>query len=606
MSGHPSAQSDRTVPMDVKNTGFLLDRLGQDCHPLQFLRELTQNAIEAITRIGGTGEIFWDVDWVTFEQSNLMKLCVIDTGEGMSGADMVDHINRLSSSGAAQSLAGNYGVGAKIAAATRNHVGLVYLSWREGPGTMIHLWRDPRDGTYGLKQLARADGTFTEFIEVDDGAKPEQLSSHGTKIVLLGNSTEQNTMEAPSGIEGRSRWISKFLNSRYFRIPPGITIKAREGWDFPREDTARNKMRRVTGQEFYLSEHAVSSDRVTLSGAVAYWWILQDSAALTQDQNYINSAGHVSAIYQDELYELASGRAGRSRLQQFGIIFGTNRVVIYIEPTASGDLTTNTARTHLLINNEPLPWSDWANEFREKMPREIQKLIKEKAAEASDSDHARTIRERLKAILELYRVSRYRPLPSGDLVVDPQQLTRGGASSGRGRSGEKDGDGASGATGSGKSGNVYTLFEKKNGVPGQKVQPDPFPEVLWITVKNGTRISPDLEDRAARFLYDQNKLLVNADFRVFEDMIARFVKEYGGESLRPTVEEVARAWFEQALVETVIGIKALEGSKEWARDHILAALSEEALTAAVMQRYHVNNNVKRELGSKLGKLQSVN
>lgn len=43
--------------MTVRNTGLMVDRLGQDCAPLQFLRELTQNSIEAIQRRGdGTGE----------------------------------------------------------------------------------------------------------------------------------------------------------------------------------------------------------------------------------------------------------------------------------------------------------------------------------------------------------------------------------------------------------------------------------------------------------------------------------------------------------------------------------------------------------------------
>jgi hypothetical protein len=40
----------KTLPLEVANTGFMLDRLGKDCAPLQFLRELTQNAIEAILR----------------------------------------------------------------------------------------------------------------------------------------------------------------------------------------------------------------------------------------------------------------------------------------------------------------------------------------------------------------------------------------------------------------------------------------------------------------------------------------------------------------------------------------------------------------------------
>ena len=40
-----------TLPMTVDKTGFLLDRLGKDCSPLQFLRELTQNALEAIAQV---------------------------------------------------------------------------------------------------------------------------------------------------------------------------------------------------------------------------------------------------------------------------------------------------------------------------------------------------------------------------------------------------------------------------------------------------------------------------------------------------------------------------------------------------------------------------
>jgi hypothetical protein len=47
--------------------------------------------------------------------------------------------------------------------------------------------------------------------------------------------------------------------------------------------------------------------------------------------------------------------------------------------------------------------------------------------------------------------------------------------------------------------------------------------------------------------------------------------------------------------------RALIESKEWSVNDIEKALSEEALTAAVMQRYHVNNSVERELGTKLGR-----
>ncbi len=97
---------DSTLPMSVAETGFLLDRLGQDCSPLQFLRELTQNAIEAIQALpDGTGEIVWDVDWDWYDLTGVYKLSVTDTGVGMTGEEMERYINQLSSS-AARAVAG--------------------------------------------------------------------------------------------------------------------------------------------------------------------------------------------------------------------------------------------------------------------------------------------------------------------------------------------------------------------------------------------------------------------------------------------------------------------------------------------------------------------
>lgn len=158
----------------------------------------------------------------------------------------------------------------------------------------------------------------------------------------------------------------------------------------------------------------------------------------------------------------------------------------------------------------------------------------------------------------------------------------------------------------GTAGGSYAVFQKKDGAPGRQVRPDVFPEIHWVSIENGQRQPGDIEDRAARFLMEQNRLLINGDFRVFTDMVERWTKEYkvrpgAGDVIRDTV----RAWFAQALVETVIGIQSLKDSKEWNVEDVKKALSEEALTAAVVARYHVNNSVKRELGTKLGKLQSL-
>lgn len=603
----------KSLPMSVHNVGFLLDRLGQDCAPLQFLRELTQNSIEAIARTGRPGQVIWDVDWTSYDLAGgPMKLCVTDTGDGMTGEDMLRFINQLSSSGSQQSLSSNYGVGAKIAAATKNPAGVVFQSWRDGQGWMVHLEKNAVTGEYGLRQWALGNGNYGHYFPLDDSVQPDLIETSGTKIILVGKSPDSDTMKPPEEVSAPSRWVSKYLNTRYFQFPENVVVKAREGWDFPRNDSDRNVLRNITGQKGYLDNHCLASGTHSLRSAVAHWWILKDEPALTNNSGFIESAGHVAALYQNELYDRATNRAGTAMLQQFGVLFGARYVILYVEPR-SDKLTTNTARTTLLIDGEKLPWDDWAYEFRENMPKRLAEFIQEKALASTEKDHVKSIKERLKGVMDLYRVSRYRPSPQGVYLSDPNSsndlaVTDGSGARNKGRGGTTAGSSV-GSDGRGRKdveiGSVYHLFEKKEGgVPSDRTQTDPFPVVKWVTTRDETRAEGDMEDKAAKYLSSQNTLFINADFRVYEDMISRLARAKDvaqGIDIRDVVVEVVRQWFEQALIETVIGIQQLRGSKEWGTAETDRALSEEALTAAVMQRYHVFNACKRELGAKLGK-----
>ena len=603
MSAHPHKGGKSTLAMTVNNTGFLVDRLGEDCHPLQHLRELTTNSIEAILRTPErAGEVVWDVDWLTYNLDGRYKLCVTDNGVGMTGEEMEKYINQLSSSGSEQSLTTNYGVGGKIATATKNHAGVIYISWKDGGSALVHLWRDPETGQYGLKRFEAGNGDTAYHSSVEDTVKPGIVASHGTKVVLLGNSEDEDTMKAPPEAPSPSRWISKYLNGRYFRFPEGVTVKAREGWERPLEDRDRNVLRNIGGQEKYLANHAEASGKVALSGAAAHWWILRDEPALTNNSGFAESAGHIAALYGDELYELTNGKAGTSTLQAFGVIFGSRQVVIYVEPDGkSGQLTTNTARTALLLNKQRLPWADWAAEFRERLPEEIENLIAAKAAGVSGADHSKSIKERLQQVIDLFKLSRYVPVADGPYTVVSQPFAGGKPRESVDIMAET-GSGGGGAPSS-STGGVYAAFQTENGVPAKLAKGESFPKVDWIRVKDGTRSGGDLEDRAARYLPDQNRLLINGDFRVFSDMVNKFVIDRGGnDSLRPAVQDAVEQWFEQSLVETVLGIQSLKNAREWDPRDIQDALSEESLTATVMPRYHVHNAVKRDLGSKLGRV----
>ena len=129
------------------------------------------------------------------------------------------------------------------------------------------------------------------------------------------------------------------------------------------------------------------------------------------------------------------------------------------------------------------------------------------------------------------------------------------------------------------------------------------PKVQWISQERGTRVGGLLEDRAAKYHPEMNLLQINEDFRVFNDMIDRWTDRYSHVSgAREVVKEVVHEWFEQQLVEAVIGAQALRDSREWAMTDLAQLWSQEALTAVVVPRYHVNLAISRSLGSRLGSL----
>ena len=603
----------RTLEMTVHNVGFMVDRIGQDCGALQFLRELTQNSVQGILRTAeGRGEVIWDVDWEQYDATGVRKLCVIDTGVGMTGPEMARYVNKLSSSVHEQSASGNYGVGAKIAGATRNHAGMVYLSWVGGEGWMVHLWRDPQTGQYGLKQFELEDGSYAHYVRIDDSRKPRQIKDHGTMVVLLGNEPDADTMQAPPGAASPSRWMARSLNTRYFRYPDGVIVRAREGWDRPRSDKNVNVLRRVTGQGEYLEAHSECSGVVPVSGGLMRWWILKQEKALSQNTGSLASSGHAAALYQDELYEMVTGVAGIARLQQFGVIFGHQRVVLYAEPDAGqGGVVPNTARTHLLLGGEPLPWSKWAAEFRENMPEEIARMMEEIASGSGAADHKRAIMDRLRQIRDLLKPSRYRRCRLGVVKVKeigeemveevggpeetetehtPRPPLPGEPEAGVARPG-------GGAT---RTERFFRSFVADGTITAEEILDEMDPDVRWVSAPDGTRTPPDMEDRAAKYVHGANLILINADFRGFGDMIGRWRARYpDSPGAGPLVEATVREWFEQALVETVLGVRSLAGSQRWSVEDVGNALSEEALTAAVMQRYHVDVACKRAL-RKLG------
>ena len=174
-----AAAVDGWHELAVANPTFLLERLGSECTDLQGLRELTVNGLDAITALGAraVGRVVWDLDWQRFDASGgrVRKLSVTDTGTGMTPEQLRRYINQLASSGREQSAAGNFGVGAKIAAGSRNPHGLEYRSWCQDRGALVCFKRHS-DGRWGLEPQRWKDGHIDYWRPLAEADKPSAVS----------------------------------------------------------------------------------------------------------------------------------------------------------------------------------------------------------------------------------------------------------------------------------------------------------------------------------------------------------------------------------------------------------------------------------------------
>ncbi len=595
------------IPVGVRDAPFTLDLVARDCPATQFLREFTVNGVEAIAAYRETidptyeGEVVWSID-PHQEQLGRLKLTCVDTGIGITAAEMPSYLNDLASSGKPQGLSLNYGLGAKVSAAVGNSRGVIYMSWRDGYGHLAELGRDSH-GTWGMRQHRDPwTGDVVAIPPLSADARPPELAGldHGTAVTFLGEGDDQDTTLPPRGEKG-DRWIAKNLNQRFYELPSWVTIRVRE--IKVAGDRRHVRFRVVRGQRYHLDQYTSASGSHQLDGAVVHWRILDDRHdERTKQSNIWASTGHRACLFQGELFEMAvAARGGYEKLKEFGIRFGYERVVLYVEPTIAPDsvVTQDTVRTQVKIDGEPLPWTRWAAEFDEHMPAELRAFQEEIAAGAQHRDHSQTVRERLADVADLFKIPRYRPEPDGHHAVDEPNV---GGTAGAGELDDADG-GRRSRTRGGTAGNVYALFERPEGQPAEPVDAHTLPEIEvdWVSIHDGTRGRGEMEDRAAQYDRRRNYLQINADFRGYQDVIKRWTKRYRNVAgAAATIEEIAAGWWQQALEETILGVLALQGSQWWDERSIADALSEVSLTAAAMQRYHLDAVLKRELAQRLG------
>ena len=589
-----------------KGVSFMVHRLGTEVGPLKQVRELLINCFEAIDAyqvanpaddsFKGRVEVCQDPHYL--KQYKVRKAAFCDNGIGMDRPELCRYFNTLAESGKRQSINENFGVGAKISTAAWNPYGVEIRSWKDGHGYLVRIAYDAGTDQYGLEQFNMPDGTGPDYLDlaqVDDAGeyKSSIIGDHGTMVVLLGRTLEHDTTLAPDSPEvpHKDYWFQHVANKQFYKIPHDITLTSKLALV-----QGKPHKRTITGYGSVLNKFKLKSGSVQLPDATVRWWILDESKSVElyrrrpyyQAFSGTKKQGHMAAIYRGELFDFTSHDAAIPLLQKFGILAGYNHVAIYVEPTTALAVTANLTRTSLVLpDGTKLPWNRWAGEFYNNMPEDLANYV-EKHQNAASKTETEYVKEQISRYKEFLQIKAYRPSKSANETgeVDGND---GDSKAGSGR-GRGIGQPAGGSTSRRPSIHI------KKGV-GQTMVSDLLvnftPQWNWVSESEASH----LRSRAAHFDVDRKFLEVNQDFSVFRELV-----EYGLNLISPEhrdthrsrTETMAKQLYLTQLVWTVMSAMASFRHREgWRGEGFDKLIGDEALTAAVLPRVYLLNDMKR-------------
>ena len=597
------------------NLSMLLECMGGDCPPLQFVREITLNEIQAIQqRSNDTSEpidgiVVWQEDPRLLDEHGLSKLSCLGNGNGMTEEDIRKYLNGLGSSKRKQGKQDNFGVGVRISAAPRNPAGLVYLTWHEGVGSVARIIQDAY-GNYGLAE--QANGKAVIGTSKED--KPPEIDQHGTCVILMGTDDADDTTKPPPGAAKRNdlRWLLRYLNLRFYQFPMGVDVFVRI--KKTRGDKTETQKHQARGQRYMLDRHSTPETRGVVevsegAGASIHWWILspRKGGGSTYEQR-----GHTATLFQDELFEMRTGRAGITVLQSFGIVFGYANVVIYVEPHPNPQLKANTQRIGVRIDGKSLPWELYRNGFLADLPDPLLEMMRKVASEHEDRDHQKSVEEKLQEILAIEygkfmkkrtakRLTLAEDCDEGMADLPLKDPTTGG--SGGGGEGQTKPISSLSIWGNAEDSGVRLVEQE-----GEKKS---LPGFAWVKSSDGSRMPPHMDDRAACYIDSRDMIQANWDFRGYKKAIDRLVEKFkdhpnipSAVDIRPVIEDRAKHWWRLALVQAVVMAKAMNGS-QWTRQDKEVLTSQETLTLVVLEDYWLRFALGRDIGNSFGKYQQI-
>ena len=625
--------NDQITPMGVGGVQHLIERAYREGSELQYLRELTRNALEA-----GASRVEFGPEWGAVERHGVYRLIVADNGKGMGPEQLLRFLNTFGGGGKPIGEAHeNFGVGAKTSLLPWNHAGVVVISWVPGDpdGSMIWLRRDPKTGEYGAKRFETEDGSFEDVVTPHgefSTTKPDWISDHGTVVICLGNTGKEDTFLGKDG-QGDIKAISAYLNKRLWRLPPDVEayvkeLRSQKRTDWPRShaeasssaahgsdvDRRWNK-RRILGAKYFVvstsAEGRMSSNGVTeLKDGTQIEWYLWDGERPAV-HSYAHMNGFIAAEYLDELYDT---QQHFSQFRTFGITqkqVRTNLTLIAVPPRSGRGgygVYPDTARSALKIRGtkragEALPWPNWGQEFAENMPEEVAKAI---AKAGSDNSAGSIADQKWKDRLidrfgRCWKTMRYILSNMGLHKVHPLPANTGdGPGGGKGGSGTGGSGGASDAlTGEGAA---MTAVRKARPGPAKAKSSrrrGGVPDWRWTDeseVEGGLAAVWCPNDPR----HENGVVLLNREFPPFVELRQYWHNAYPNhvaDAVQKTIEEA----YGEVMVARIAHSEELKSDPRWGGTKVEGSLrSPEALTMAALGLIAEDSLIAARLRARVG------
>lgn len=565
--------------LEIRDNQETVKRKIRQASASMFVREFTQNAIEAARAAGANARVKW---W-QFTEGDTRKLSIWNNGRGMT-AEELSRVMHLFASGAekTQSADGNFGIGAKITGLAASPLGVLWRSCKNGLVTQIYLgWRDGVPGFDDPEDV-------TEFYQ---GARLEQfdtqlyrqlgdvglLDFEWTMAVLMGRSDQQDTVLDPLGddkpVGGKGYWLFKGINRRFFDFGCcNVTAIINSNGE------RREQGRRCKGLYHIPAEREETVEQPY--GTIRYC-LLPESLADKGEDTY-GYTHHGALVFRNEVYDGLFAGAWVINGRRAGVIAAANRIAIQV--VLSDDFAASPNEQRNLLEREtdfavrtPIRWQDFEDDVCTSMPEWLRDFINiEDAKKISGSDKLRRALRRLMVEMGLTSKS-HDPgadpiaIDGGDGVVDVVEIKVPTPRGGLGNVPDRPETGESAKP---RPRTPRPPFRRGPAVKtGAQKNLNSEPTVQWVKEAESTLVG----------FYDSknHNIQLNESYPLLKSVVDKVISGGVPEAFRDRVIAEAREQINIAAATHVLWALAHVSKNEWEPKQAEKALTPESLTASI-------------------------